>query len=225
MSLMRVAVLASGSGTNLQALLDRCRGDVPARVVLVVSDAPNAKALERARSADIPAVVLEQPSDGIPLTKTLQTHRVDLVVLAGYMKLVPRATVDAFWGRMINLHPALLPAFGGKGMYGQHVHRAVLDSGATITGVSIHLVTDEYDRGPVIAQWPVPVAVDDTPESLAAKIHRVEHTLLPAIVVASARAGRVMRLVPKRAAFTTCEEPSQIAELLAAVEIGVGSEQ
>jgi phosphoribosylglycinamide formyltransferase/phosphoribosylglycinamide formyltransferase-1 len=215
---MRVAVLASGSGTNLQALLDRCRGDAPARVALVVSNNPDARALQRARAANIPTVVLDRPSDGNALTKALQQHQADLVVLAGYMKLVPASTVEAFWGRMINLHPALLPAFGGKGMYGMHVHRAVLASGATISGVSVHLVTNEYDRGPVIAQWPVPVAADDTPESIAAKAHAVEHELLPAVVLASARAGRVVRLVPRGAAFTTHPEPSAIVDLLEPVE-------
>lgn len=211
---MHVAVLASGSGTNLQALLDHCRTGAAAQVTLVVSNTTSARALERAHAAGVATHVLMDHRDGRELTETLAAHRTDLVVLAGYLKLVPPATVDAYAGRMINLHPALLPAFGGKGMYGSNVHRAVLDSGATITGVSIHLVTHEYDRGPVIAQWPVPVAADDTPDALAARIRHVEHALLPAVVLAAARAGRVVRLVPKGNVFTLTADAEAIPELL-----------
>lgn len=226
MAHMRVAVLASGSGTNLQALLDRCRGDAPARVALAVSDAPSARALERARDAGVPTHVLARPSDGDALHRVLVAHAVDLVALAGYMKLVPATVVDAFWPRMINLHPALLPAFGGKGMYGANVHRAVLESGVTVSGASIHLVTREYDRGPVIAQWPVPVTADDTPESLAARIHAVEHELLPAVVLASARAGQVVRLVPRGGAFDLGAAPPAIAPALeAAALVGTSTQE
>jgi formyltetrahydrofolate-dependent phosphoribosylglycinamide formyltransferase len=211
---MRVAVLASGGGTNLQALLDRCSGAAPARVCAVLCDHARAGALERARAAGVPALVLPRPEDGGALVAALQEHRAELVVLAGYLKLVPAAAVDAYAQRMINLHPALLPAFGGKGMYGLHVHRAVLASGATISGASVHLVTHEYDRGPVIAQWPVPVARDDTPESLAARVRAVEHELLPAVVLAAARAGRVVRLLPRGDAFGIGAPPTAIAEAL-----------
>jgi folate-dependent phosphoribosylglycinamide formyltransferase PurN len=121
---------------------------------------------------------------------------VDLVVLAGYLKLVPADAVSAFDGRMINIHPALLPSFGGPGMYGIRVHRAVLASGATISGATVHLVNAEYDRGPIVAQWPVPVQPGDTPEALAARILEVEHLLLPAVVLAAARAGKVVPLLP-----------------------------
>jgi folate-dependent phosphoribosylglycinamide formyltransferase PurN len=123
---------------------------------------------------------------------------VDLVVLAGYLKLVPADTVSAFDGRMVNIHPALLPAFGGPGMYGIRVHRAVLASGATVSGATVHLVNAEYDRGPIVAQWPVPVQPGDTPEALAARVLQVEHRLLPAVVLAAARAGRVVPLRPTR---------------------------
>ena len=102
---------------------------------------------------------------------------------------------------MINIHPALLPAFGGKGMYGRRVHEAVLASGATVSGCTIHLVNAEYDRGQIVAQWPVPIARDDTPESLAARVLEVEHQLLPAVVVAAAHAGGIARLLPSGAKF------------------------
>jgi formyltetrahydrofolate-dependent phosphoribosylglycinamide formyltransferase len=195
---MRVAVLASGGGTNLQALLDTCVGAAPARVVLVASDKADAGALARARAAGVETHVIADPADGKALTRLLQAKGADLVVLAGYLKLVPTDTVSAFDGRMINIHPALLPAFGGPGMYGIRVHRAVLASGATISGATVHLVNAEYDRGPIVAQWPVPVQPGDTPEALAARILEVEHRLLPDVVLAAARAGSVVSLVPRR---------------------------
>ena len=195
---MRVAVLASGGGTNLQALLDACHARSPARVVLVLSDQANAGALERARAADVEALHLADPADGAALERALAQRHVDLVVLAGYLKLVPANVVAAFADRMINIHPALLPAFGGTGMYGLMVHRAVLAAGATLSGASIHLVTPEYDRGPIVAQWPVPVKPGDTAEALAARVLEVEHRLLPVVVLAAATAGRVVPLFPSR---------------------------
>jgi phosphoribosylglycinamide formyltransferase-1 len=191
----RVAVLASGGGSNLQAILDACSAGSPAQVVLVLSNNPEAGALKRARNAGVQAEVIANPADGPALTKALGDARVDLVVLAGYLKLVPSGTVAAFAGRMINVHPALLPAFGGPGMYGARVHRAVLDSGAAVSGASVHLVTPEFDRGEVIAQGNVPVLPGDTPQTLAARVLALEHQLLPEVVLAAARAGRVVRLV------------------------------
>jgi formyltetrahydrofolate-dependent phosphoribosylglycinamide formyltransferase len=191
---MRVAVLASGGGTNLQALLDACHARSPARVVLVVSDKANAGALDRARTVGVEALHLENPADGAALERVLTERQVDLVVLAGYLKLVPANVVAAFADRMINIHPALLPAFGGHGMYGLRVHRAVLAAGAVVSGASVHLVNAEYDRGTIVAQWPVPVNPGDTAESLAARVLEVEHRLLPAVVLAAAKAGRVVPL-------------------------------
>ncbi len=193
---MRVAVLASGGGTDLQSLLDACVGGAPARVVLVASDKPEAGALGRARAAGVETQVIRDPADGAALTGLFREKGVDLVVLAGYLKLVPVETVSAFDGRMINIHPALLPAFGGSGMYGIRVHRAVLASGAVISGATVHLVNAEYDRGRIVAQWPVPVQPGDTPEALAARVLEVEHQLLPAVVLAAARAGKVVPLTP-----------------------------
>lgn len=209
---MRVGVLASGGGTNLQALLDTCRDEAPARVVLVVSNNPKAGALDRARRAGVAVAVLDDPSDGDALIELLRAHDVELVVLAGYLKLVPPAVVEAFRDRMLNIHPALLPSFGGKGMYGHHVHDAVLASGATLSGPTVHIVTTEYDRGPIVAQWPVPVAADDTAETLAARVLETEHQLLPAVVLAAARAGRVVRLVSGAGGFHAGEPPTDVAE-------------
>ena len=182
-----VAVLVSGGGTNLQALIDELPKAGAARVARVVSNHAEAGALVRARRAGIDAVVLSNPKDQTELLKAL--HEMALVVLAGYLQFVPKPVVATFRGRMINIHPALLPAFGGKGMYGLRVHEAVLASGATITGVTVHYVDGEYDHGPIIAQWPVPVRAGDTPETLAARVLKAEHVLLPRVVTALAKAG------------------------------------
>jgi formyltetrahydrofolate-dependent phosphoribosylglycinamide formyltransferase len=191
---MRVAVLASGSGSNLQALLDTCRPPAPATVVLVASNAPEAGSFARAERAGVATHRIADPADGAALLAALRAQRADLVVLAGYLKLVPPDAVQAYAGRMINIHPALLPSFGGKGMYGLKVHQAVLASGAAVSGPTIHLVTPEYDRGPILAQWPVPVLADDTAESLRERVLEAEHQLLPAVVLAAAKAGRPVRV-------------------------------
>lgn len=182
---VRVAVLASGGGTNLQALLDACGPAAPALVTRVVSNRADAGALERARAAGIPAVVLRDPADATELLAALGDA--DLVVLAGYLKLIPAAAVARFPRRMINIHPALLPAFGGPGMYGHRVHAAVLASGATESGATVHYVDEQYDRGPIIAQRTVPVLPGDTAETLAARVLAVEHELLPQVVLELAR--------------------------------------
>ncbi len=198
---MRVAVFVSGSGTNLQAVLDACREESPARVVLVASNKADAKGLDRARAVDVPTEVIDDPADGAAIISMLQNYRADLVVLAGYLKLVPEDVVNEYENRMINIHPALLPSFGGPGMYGSRVHNAVIESGATVSGVTIHIVTAEYDRGPIIAQWPVPVAPNDTVETLQKRVLAVEHQLLPAVVLAVAKAGGTAGCYPNGSAF------------------------
>jgi len=192
----RVAVLASGGGSNLGALLDAGPGAAWS-VVLVASNNAGAGALRRARACDVATAVIADPADGAALTRLLREARADLVVLAGYLKLVPADSVEAFRGRIINVHPALLPAFGGPGMYGARVHQAVLDAGMAVTGATVHEVTEAYDRGRIVAQWPVPVLPGDTVDVLAARVLAVEHQLLPAVVSAAARAGRVVRLTPR----------------------------
>jgi phosphoribosylglycinamide formyltransferase 1 len=187
---MRVAVAVSGRGSNLQALLRALGPGAPARVVLVLSDRPDAGGLERAREYGVPAEVLSDPADAAQWLTQLERHRTELVVLAGYLKLVPAPVIARFRDRILNVHPALLPAFGGKGMYGHRVHQAVLASGARESGATVHLVDEAYDRGPVLAQVRVPVLPDDTPDRLAARVLEVEHRLLPAAVLAAAAAGR-----------------------------------
>jgi phosphoribosylglycinamide formyltransferase 1 len=181
---MRVAVLASGSGTNLQALLDHFERQhfERGRVVFVGSNRAGAGALQRAESAGIATRVFDAHADGDAMLSVLRSHDTEMLVLAGYLKLVPVEVVRAFRGRMLNIHPALLPAFGGAGMYGMRVHEAVIASGATVSGATVHFVDEQYDRGAIIAQWPVPVFSSDSSETLAERVLRVEHRLLPLCV-------------------------------------------
>jgi len=190
----RIAVLASGGGSNLQAILEYLDqlGDRRAgSVVLVASDRPASGALARARSRGIASIEIENRArtSGVPLGQALDEHGIDLVVLAGYLRLVPVDVVREYDGRLINVHPALLPAFGGPGMYGLRVHQAVINAGARVSGVTVHQVNEEFDRGAIIAQWPVPVLAGDDAERLAARVLRVEHVLFPRVVNAVA-AGR-----------------------------------
>ena len=204
-----VAVLVSGGGTNLQALLDALRDSAVARVACVVASAAGAGALERARRAGVRTVVLTDPED--PAELVTATGDARLVVLAGYVKRIPPAAVARLRWRVINIHPALLPAFGGPGMYGRRVHEAVLASGATLSGATVHYVDEEYDRGPIIAQWPVPVRPHDTPETLAARVLEVEHRLLPQVVLELARLGvpeEPVRLVQSGSGFVVGDQPS-----------------
>ncbi len=194
---MRVAVAVSGGGSNLQALLDALGAGAPAIVVLVLSNRKEAGGLERARKQGVPAVVLADPVSPGEWLALLERHRVDLLVLAGYLKLVPPEVVRAREGRILNIHPSLLPDFGGPGMYGRRVHEAVLASGAHESGASVHLVDEVYDRGPVLARMTVPVLAGDTPATLAARVLEAEHRLLPAVVLAAARAGRPVPLPPE----------------------------
>jgi phosphoribosylglycinamide formyltransferase 1 len=199
-----VAVLVSGGGTNLQALLEALRDSRVARVARVVASGAGAGALERAQRAGVPTVVLTDPED--PAEVVTATGDARLVVLAGYMKRIPPAAVAQLRWRVINIHPALLPAFGGPGMYGRRVHEAVLASGVALSGATVHYVDEEYDRGPIIAQWPVPVRPDDTPDTLGARVLEVEHRLLPQVVVELARLGvpeRPVRFTAQSSAFVT----------------------
>ena len=193
---MRVAVCVSGGGSNLQALLDALPEGAPARVVLVLSDRPDAGGLARARRAGVPAEVFTDPRDPTEWLTRLGRRDVDLVVLAGFLKLVPAPVVAAWRGRIVNIHPALLPRHGGPGMFGRRVHAAVLAAGDAESGATVHLVDEEYDHGAALAQARVPVHPDDTPETLAARVLAAEHALLPAVVHAAARAGRPVPLEP-----------------------------
>ena len=186
---MRLAVFASGGGTNFQAILDAInQGSLLATPACCVADTPEAGALDRADQANVPTAVVkpknfnEPSSFGRALLEVLDAHEVEFVALAGYMMKVPANVVDAYRNRITNLHPSLLPAFGGKGMYGMNVHEAVIEYGAHWSGVTVHLVDEEYDHGPVVLQEPVPVYASDTPQALAKRIKSVEHRLYPEVL-------------------------------------------
>ena len=181
----RLAVLASGRGSNLQAIIDHFDNlarERIARVVLVASNRPDSPALIRAATASIDIAPFSADDDGSELLNLLREFRIDLVVLAGYLKRIPPKVIREYAGRIMNIHPALLPAFGGEGMYGARVHEAVIASGAEETGVTVHLVDDDYDRGPIIAQWRVRVDKSDTADTLAARVLNVEHVVYPRAV-------------------------------------------
>ncbi|MDH7601120.1 MAG: phosphoribosylglycinamide formyltransferase [Armatimonadota bacterium] len=181
---IRIAVLVSGQGrgTNMQAIIDACRsGRINGEVVLVIGVRDDAPAMERARAAGVKTLAISPKSfesdDAYneALLDALQKHEIDLVCLAGYMRPLGTNVVDAYRGRIMNVHPALIPAFCGKGMYGHHVHEAVIARGVKYTGVTVHFVDEEYDHGPIILQTVVPVEDDDTPETLAARVLQHEH--------------------------------------------------
>ena len=186
---LRVAVVVSGRGSNLAALLRTLGGEAPARVVLVISNRAEAGGVALAREHGIPVHVLEDISDPEEWRRELTAAGAGLVVLAGYLKRVPAPVVREWRGRIINVHPALLPRHGGPGMFGRRVHQAVLAAGDATSGATVHLVTEEYDEGEILCQGVVPVLQGDTPETLAARVLELEHKLLPSAVVALARAG------------------------------------
>ena len=185
----RVAVAVSGRGTNLVALRDALRDDPSIEIVLVIADRP-AAALDRAHEIGIATHRLEDFRDAAEWQRVLTGSACDLLVLAGYLRLVPRGVVAAMRGRIINVHPALLPNYGGHGMHGIRVHEAVLAAGDTETGATVHLVDEEYDRGAILAQGRVAVPRGASAAQVAAAVLSVEHRLLPAAVRAAARAGR-----------------------------------
>lgn len=185
----RVALFASGEGSNVRALV---AGQGPSwKPALLVSDRPEAPVVAWSSAQGIPVHLLPPRSgdpEGAGLVDVLEEAQIDLVVLAGFLRLIPAAVVHRWTGRMLNIHPSLLPAFGGAGMYGLRVHEAVLATGARVTGVTVHQVTERFDEGPIVAQWPLWVRSDDTPASLATRVQKVEHHLYPPVVNEVARA-------------------------------------
>jgi phosphoribosylglycinamide formyltransferase-1 len=183
----KIAVLASGAGTNLQSLLDAWRAQQlrDAQIVLVASDKPQAGALKRGAALQVPTLALEPGNfpNAVAFDQELLLHLaeydVDLVCLAGYMRILTPAFVQTYSNRILNIHPSLLPAFGGLGMYGHHVHEAVLESGAKFSGCTVHFVDEGTDTGPIILQAVVPVMDQDTPASLAERVLIEEHRIYP----------------------------------------------
>lgn len=179
--MQRIAIFASGSGTNAERIIKHFEGHPSIEVSLVLSNNPKAKVLERAAAAGVESLVFNRQEfyETETVLETLHAKKIDLIVLAGFMWLVPEYLVKAYSDMMINVHPALLPKFGGKGMYGMHVHRAVKEVGEAETGITIHLVNEEYDKGRILHQASCKVAESDTPDSIAEKVHQLEYEHFP----------------------------------------------
>jgi phosphoribosylglycinamide formyltransferase-1 len=180
---LRCAVFASGGGSNFQALIDRqITGELHVEFVLLIGNNSSAGAFEKAKNHGVPSVHLAAShfeSEQVytdKLISMLDSYNVELIILAGYMKKLPLAVFNKYRGRIVNVHPGLLPAFGGKGMYGSKVHQAVIDYGAKLTGVTIHFVDEEYDHGPIIFQVSIAVEDQDDSHSLAERVLKVEHS-------------------------------------------------
>lgn len=179
-----IAVFASGRGSNFEALLRKIAEDkIPARIAAVISNNGDAGALQTARENNIPAYYIERgqfvkgQEFADALDEIFDRHHINFVVLAGYIRKVPPRVLRRFPNQVLNIHPALLPKYGGKGMYGSRVHEAILESGDKVSGATIHIVDEEYDRGPIVLQREVPVLPNDTPELLAARVLEVEHRI------------------------------------------------
>lgn len=194
--MLNLGVLASHQGTNFQAIIDGCTtGAVNARVSILISNNSGSGAMLRASKAGVATAHLSSashPSEALldeVIRRTLEQHHVDLVVLAGYMKKLGPSVIRTFRNRIINVHPSLLPRYGGHGFYGMNVHRAVLAAGDRETGATVHLVAGEYDTGAILAQDRIAVAADDTPETVAAKVREIEHRLLLQVINRFAEEG------------------------------------
>jgi phosphoribosylglycinamide formyltransferase 1 len=181
---IHVAIFASGSGTNAQNMIEYFRGHPIVEISLIVSNKPDAYVLKRAEKENVPHVLLsgkDWEENGLA-AQVLKDHQIDFIVLAGYLRLLPSWLIKKYPGKIINIHPALLPKYGGKGMYGENVHRAVIASGDKHSGITIHQVNEEYDKGDIIFQAQCPVLPSDTPESLAARIHELEYEHYPKVL-------------------------------------------
>lgn len=179
-----IAVFVSGTGSNCENIIRHFRYSEVARVALVVSSRADAYALVRAERLAVPSVVLTRAAlcDAERVLGVLRSYDVDFIVLAGFLLMVPPFLVRAYAGRMVNIHPALLPKYGGKGMYGIHVHRAVRQAGESETGITVHWVNEEYDRGDIIARFAVAISSDDSVDDIAAKVHTLEMQHFPSVI-------------------------------------------
>lgn len=173
----RIAIFCSGSGSNAEKIMQYFQAHSQIEVALLLSNKPQAYALERAKKYNVPTVIFNKQEfyETHQVIKQLENHQIDLIVLAGFLWLVPESLLAAFPQRIINIHPALLPKFGGKGMYGHHVHEAVKAAGETESGITIHVIDAEYDKGDVLLQASCKISPDDTAEEIAQKVLALEH--------------------------------------------------
>jgi len=203
---MRIAVFASGGGSNFQAIADACLDDsLPATVACCIASRPGIGVIDRASRMGIAVHILPSETENWSenVLQLLDSHGIDLIVLAGFMRKLPVSIIDLFRDRILNIHPALLPDFGGKGMYGMNVHKAVIASGAKTSGATVHLVDEDYDTGAIVLQESVPVLKGDSPADLAARVLSVEHSLYPRAIALFARnqvtiSGRTVSVLDRR---------------------------
>lgn len=179
-----IAIFASGSGTNAENIIRHFRGNKDVNVALVVSNKPDAYVLVRAANLHVPSLTLtrEEFARGEELARLMKERGIDFIVLAGFLLRVPEALIEAYPGRIVNIHPALLPKYGGKGMYGDRVHRAVVEAGERESGITIHLIDEQYDRGTTVFQAKCPVLPGDTPDDVARKVHALEYAHYPEVI-------------------------------------------
>ena len=176
--MLRLAVLISGSGTDLQSIIDH-RNQINGEIALVISNRKNAYGLQRAQDAEIKNLVIKNQDE---LLNTLKEEKIDFIVLAGYLAILGKDLIDTYQNKIINIHPSLIPSFCGPGMYGLHVHEAVLERGVKVSGATVHFVSEEVDGGPIIWQEAVSIADLDTPEDIQKRVLEVEHKILPEVV-------------------------------------------
>lgn len=171
-----IIIFASGAGSNAQAIINHFRGNDKINVALIVCNKAKAGVLNIAQTEEIDSLLIDKKiiSD-LSFLEILKDYKTDLIVLAGYLWKIPDYLIQAYENKIVNIHPSLLPKYGGKGMYGAHVHKAVIENKETESGITIHLVNEEYDKGEILLQAKVEVTDEDTPDSLARKIHKLEH--------------------------------------------------
>ena len=181
---IRIALFASGSGTNVENITNYFNGKSTAKPVCVLCNKPDAFVLERAKRLNLDSLTFNRAdfNDGKKIMEYLHKNEIDLIVLAGFLWLVPEYLIKEYPNRIVNIHPALLPKFGGKGMYGMHVHEAVKQSGETETGITIHLIDGNYDKGNTVFQAKVQVSPSDSPDDIANKVHKLEYEYYPKVI-------------------------------------------
>lgn len=181
---VHIAIFASGSGTNAQNMIEYFRDHPDIHISLIISNKADAYVLKRAEKEQLPCKVLKgnEWDENGKASRVLQDNGINFIVLAGYLRLLPSWLIQQYPGRIVNIHPALLPKYGGKGMYGEYVHRAVIANGDKQSGITIHYVNEDYDKGDIVFQTRCPVLSSDTPASLAARIHQLEYEHYPRVV-------------------------------------------
>jgi phosphoribosylglycinamide formyltransferase-1 len=183
----RIAIFASGSGSNAENIIQTFQNETDLEVVLILTNNPEAGVIQRAHRLKTPVLVFGRKQFKEEIVEILQERKIDWVILAGFLWLIPESLIHAFPDRIINVHPALLPAYGGKGMWGHHVHEAVVAHKEVETGITIHYVNEHYDEGKIIFQAKCPLTAEDTPATVAAKVHELEYLHFPAVIAEEIR--------------------------------------